>query len=221
MKQLAILALVAGTCMISTSAKTVELVLNGSFENPAPDSFWNYSNPDGPYLTGSFTNWVSSGQSGVWQPGTGMFSSIGDGLQVGWTGNVAAAGTLTQTLSHTIAVGDSFVLAGEFGDRSNLLQGYGGVTTGTVSVYTSTNVFMMAANLSGTGTTGNWSNFSLNFPTGTFDAYAGQGMYIVLSSPVGAQTSYDKISVQAVPEPSTLTALGMFGLALLRKRKAK
>ena len=221
MKQLAILALVAGTCMISTSAKAVELVLNGSFENPAPGSSWNYSNPDGPYLTGSFTNWVSSGPSGVWQPNASMFTSIPDGRQVGWTGNVLAAGSLTQTFSHTISVGETLTMSGESGDRSNLLSGYGGVTSGTVTLFTSSNVLLLQANVTGSGSTGLWNNFSLNMAPGSLDAYAGQSMYLVLASPIGKQANFDKISVQVVPEPSTLTALGMFGLALLRKRKAK
>lgn len=222
MDKLAILALVAGTCMISTTVQAVELVANGSFENPAPDTTWNYSNPDGPYLTGSFSSWTSNGQSGVWQPSALMFTSIPDGRQAGWTGSGPfGGGSLTQSFSQTISVGDTITMGGEFGDRSNLFLGYGGVTAGTVSLFTSTNVLLLQASVSGPGTTGTWASFSLSTAPGSLDGYAGQSMRIELSSANGTQANYDKISVQVVPEPTSLMALGLFGLGLLRKRRAQ
>lgn len=219
MKSTRFFAAAAAFACLSTASFAVELVTNGSFENPTPDSSWT-TTVDGSYIAGSFTGWTAAGMAGAWRPSAGMFTSMPDGVQAGWASDTVTGGSLRQYFSHTIAVGEVVTISGSIGDRSDLFAGWGATTAGTVTLYTSTNFPLMGVGVYGNGTTGKWTSFTASSTPGALDAFAGQTLYIELASVGGAQASFDNISVQVVPEPSTLAMFGLMGLALVRKRRS-
>jgi hypothetical protein len=220
--------------VIALSAATVptfaqELITNGSFEQPAfaaDPSFWNTANPDGPYFYGSthaIPGWSSSGSSGVWLPSGSMFTSIPDGKQAGWTSDGVYAGSLTQDTGHILAANESLVFSISVGDRANLHSQYNDTTDGIADLYAGTTK-ISEIEITNIGSTGNWTTVTESLSSAFLATYVGKDLSVVLSTPGsgpngGYQASWDAISLQAVPEPFSMTLLGLGAAALLRKRK--
>lgn len=204
----------------ATFASATELITNGDFENPTPDGTWNFSNPDGPYRYGNFTGWSATGASGVWKPAAGMFNSM-SGLQAGWAGDGGSAGMLRQDTGYIVQNGDSLVFKVSIGDRANLLDHYRISTYGVGELFAD-NDLVASLTLTAAGNSGNWFSavFTLNSPY--VSTFAGKELNVRLSSLAGYQASFDDVSVdvQSVPEPATISVLGLSALTLLRRRKA-
>ena len=206
----------------SCFASATELVVNGDFETPTPDNTWNYSNVDGAYKYGSYTGWTSSGASGVWQPSAAMFTSMPSGLQAGWASDGGTGGDLTQNLGYALQLGDTVTFKVSIGDRANLASQYGLTTYGLAELYAD-NSLIMSASVNAPGTTGAWYNFTLAGSAGQFDAMVGKTLNVRLSSLARQQGSFDNVSVdvESVPEPATMSLLGLAVVPLLRRRFAK
>jgi uncharacterized protein (TIGR03382 family) len=206
-----------------SAANATNFVLNGSFENPTYSSSW-VSQSGGDYLIGAPTSWNLAGVGGVFRPDSSAFSSVPDGVNVGFVSEGNNAGTLSQTLSYTITGNEDIIFDGYIGDRKDIGAGnfYSNVSTlGIASIFTTSNVFLGSVTVSSPGGSGIWTYFNIAVNKTALTPYVGQGLKITLATAgSGKQASFDNIGVQAVPEPASMTVLGLGLAAVLRRRKA-
>lgn len=209
------------TLLSAMSMASVELVTNGNFETPTPDGSWNNSNPDGAYLPSSFNGWTVTGAAGVWRPNAGMFNAMPSPVQAGYAGDGGSAGMLYQDLNHVVGAGEAFTAKFYIGDRANLVSKYGISTEGTAALYADNNLvcaFTLFSNLD----TGDFSGIFFGLNSVYMNQFVGKNLNLRLTSPSGKQASFDDISVtlDSVPEPATMTVVGLGVLALIRRKRA-
>lgn len=107
------------TCLLSLlliggrAAAAPVAITNPSFETPALG--------DGGFTTGSITGWTATGSAakGVFNPTMVQLVPPTDGVQVAYLDGGGTAVTLAQTLSTTVAAGETYVLETDFAYRLN------------------------------------------------------------------------------------------------------
>lgn len=188
-------------------------VLNPSFEGPSCGPVGGIG------VTCTPENWAVTGvYAGAFFPPADAWSSIPDGLQVGFSNG----GSLTQALDAYIAPGTIYTLsvwvsqrwtAGSFQPEIQLLGG-------------STALFTM--NLSNPGgaiptrdekLNWTWENWTMSWTAPTEGPIIGQQLSISLGGD-GIQTDFDNVSLDAAaPEPGMfgLVVAGLFGLVIRRR----
>ena len=181
-------------------------VLNPSFEYPAlSPAAWNFT----------ISDWVQSGQSGVWYPGAGYFNGLPpDGNQVAY---LNGAGTvISQTLTATpLLPNATYTLQVDLGSR---LDTYPFPPGTTVALYAGNN--LLVSDSPSAPTQGYWKTDTVTFTSTSITPGIGQNLKIVLTS-AGTQADFDNVRLNYVPLPPTVLLLGsgLAGLGLLRFRR--
>ena len=206
----------AAFSVMSTAALAGPIsVLNASFEGPV-QSTPGYLQPAG------ITSWVTTGETGVWNPtltpspsyaATWGVTPLPDGNQIGFT----TGGTIAQTLGTNYATGSLYTLTVAFGNRldgpyipTNVTMKLFAVTTGTIVATQPIDV--------STITRGTFKDFSLSY---TADGSSDGKAIGILFTSTGQQLDLDNVRLNNVPEPGTLILLGsaLAGIGMARRRK--
>jgi HpiC1 cyclase/PEP-CTERM motif len=227
LKKLAIvLAFVLCITVLSGTAWADNIpIVNPSFETPA-GPFSNHCGTGCSYSVGSFTGWTTL-NGGEWQPGT-YFSSIPDGSQIGYTN---ATRSLTQDLTgQSVAPNSLYTFSFYVGNRNDGQSGFYTISLDTLLGGATSTLCSFSGNASGLpGTPG-------SVPVGTFllescnytsggSGFPGGDLFLVFTANTG-QLDVDNVSltVQGVPEPSSVLLLGvgmLFLVATLMVRRKK
>ncbi|MDP6816150.1 MAG: PEP-CTERM sorting domain-containing protein [Alphaproteobacteria bacterium] len=204
-------------------------VINPSFEAP------ELPEPGNSFIIGA-TGWTAINEAGVQDfSGVPLLPAATDGEQHAYTNGPASFGgtaTLYQTLTDIIVDGGVYTLTVDVGQFS----GFSG-SEGTIRLFGNANYLTPLSNGNGTaelsGIAPTPGTYSLN-QTVTYtalasgDPFAGQFLGIALVGSVGTQVEYDNVRLDitstevSVPEPGTLTllGLGLAGLGMRRRGKA-
>ena len=186
-------------------------VNNASFESPSPDNSWTSSITDGKW-TPSVSGWPdSTGAVGTWLPGSGMFTSIPDGLQVAY---LKQSSSISQLTTELLKDGYTYTLSAKVGTRDNSIPGGDTIFSGaTIELLTGATV--LASATSTTPSQGGWVTVDLGY---LFNAALNPGLedepltLRLSTTGIGNQTNFDQIGLTAVPLPA---AAWLFGSALL------
>lgn len=211
------------TCLFSTLSKaySVDLIINGSFENPNINEYWSTRQPAvGTILSPSQGLWVQFQSGNTEMPGWTVTQGNVDLVRTEWTSFAGsqsvdlvgrALGGLQQTFTTT--PGSVYRLSFEYannwfnggGTASVELIGQGTIFTDSVSHTNSTNANM------------NWLNYSTNFVANSNSTTL---RFTALTSSGDGGVVIDNVSVvQPVPEPSSFVLMGFAILAAgCRKR---
>lgn len=211
------------TCLFSTLSKaySVDLIINGSFENPNINEYWSTRQPGaGTILSPWQGRWVQFQAGNTEMPGWTVSQGNVDLVRTEWTSFAGsqsvdlvgrALGGLQQTFTTT--PGSVYRLSFEYannwfnggGTASVELIGQGTIFTDTVSHTNSTNANM------------NWLNYSTNFVANSNSTTL---RFTALTSSGDGGVVIDNVSVvQPVPEPSSFVLMGFAILAAgCRKR---
>ena len=195
-----------------TYAYAVSLV-NASFESDTPaGGGWSGTagTTDGQWKPSLATGWTGAGTYGTWRPGTGMFGSIPDGVQVAYLGS---SSSIAQTTAEILQAGYTYTLTVMVGTRDNAAVGGtdASFAGGKIELLADGNVIDFVT--STTPAQGGWVSTQLIFTATNLTAGLGKALTVRLSGLTGGiQTNFDKVSLTAVPLPA---AAWLFGSALL------
>ncbi len=214
MKSRVMFLIAAGLMFVSnlTYAYAVPLV-NASFESDTPDGGWSGTagTTDGQWKPSLATGWTTvAGTYGTWRPGTGMFGSIPDGVQVAYLGS---SSSIAQTTAEILQAGYTYTLTVMVGTRDNAAVGGtdASFAGGKIELLADGNVIDFVT--STTPAQGGWVSTQLIFTATNLTAGLGKALTVRLSGLTGGiQTNFDKVSLTAVPLPA---AAWLFGSALL------
>jgi hypothetical protein len=179
-------------------------IQNASFESPPVDPGVYTSN-------GVITDWTTySPESGVWNPtgGSYFYGHGWDGNQVAYMNG--AGSSVSQNLDTDVSAATTYTLSTLFGSRLDQFNGIGSFnllagSTIVASIY-----------LNSEGNTGLW--YSANTSWTSTAPYVGEDISVEYLLTSGNQLDVDAASLQAVPEPFTMT-LGIAGVGLAVRRR--
>ncbi len=205
-------------------------VANSSFESP-PLSDGAYTTSSAAGTVPSWTINTSGKVVGVWNPQNAYYNNAsGNGTPSGADGtNVAffygtSEGSLTQTLTESLAANTNYTLTVAVGNRNvpELFAGYRiELLAGGVSVAIESNATAPSA-------VGTFADVTLNFVTAGTHSQLGQTLGIRLTGPSSVSNTrveYDNVRLTAtgatVPEPSTAIAMGLLGIVGFTGRRGR
>jgi hypothetical protein len=186
-------------------------ITNASFETTSPlipcgtGCVYNY---------GPIPGWTTTGVSGSWQPTAVSFGSAPDGSFIAYSNG----GSISQTLSSSLAANTLYTLAVDVGNRLDTAR-YGLATTYVIQLFAGNTLLNSITGSNTTIPLGSFVDESFNYLSGV--TLPAGNLSIVLSS-VGPQSDFDNVRLTAtpVPEPGSLTLLAAgLGLALFVFRR--
>lgn len=198
------------TCLLSlllidggATADPVAIV-NPSFESPALG--------DGGFTVGSISGWTATGSAakGVFNPTTTQLVPPTDGVQVAYLDGGGTAVTLSQTLSATVAAGETYVLETDFVYRLNTT-----ITRPpfTLELLAGGNV---VASFSG-GPGNGFTDTAFNTATASYTAPASGpqigtalGIRISMVGATNTQILFDDVRINASPPPTPAPTAGLW-----------
>ena len=205
--------------LAGSAQANLNLVQNGSFENPVITD----TTPGGGYNTGPITGWnQDSGISGVWNPSTYPLASLtaADGVQIGYLNSQNNTAQISQDLG-AVQANTTYSLSIEVAGR---LDGSNPGTAYTVSLFVGN--IMIASVTPVTPITSSWTTL-------TASGYSGEltgDVTIVIADASNSSTQLDVdnviVEATAVPEASSWIAGALlllpFGASAIRiNRKNK
>lgn len=193
----------------NTAEADAILINNPSFENDVL--------VDGDFIA-SISGWTISGTGGgTWNiNSTPLFwnTAAPDGNQVGFATDASLAGSasISQVLSASLAANSEYTLSVFVGHPTDYVTSY------SIDLYAGGNLL---ATKSGTGPEGSFQLESLTFDS-SGSAFIGQQLEIRLYSD-SPQTAFDSVSlsVNSVPEPSSLAFAGLSFVLMSLRRKGR
>ena len=170
------------------------------------------------YNNGPIPGWTTTGvQQGTWQPSSAYFTSVPDGSLVAYSNG----GTISQTLSASLAANTLYDLTVAVGNRLDAAQGY--ATTYIIQLFAGNTLLNSITGSNTIIPLGTFMDVSFNYLSGV--TLPAGNLSIVLSS-VGPQSDFDNVrltatsTVTSVAEPGSLTLLAAgLGLALFVFRR--
>jgi len=216
------LKLIVGTLLLgSVATASANLITNGSFEGAGLPGWSNWGAASSPMNV--YNNTGANGFSLPSEFGnfTGVTAQDGDQFVAALLGN-SINGFISQTLTTPLEVGQTYRVSGWLHQaiRSDLdhPSGYQIIFSNNVSFSTFIKVGSFAPTVS---TSEGWVFRSFDFVATTEIAALPYLTFFGEVAP-GQSNSYaglDNVSIEAVPEPMTLTVLSLAGLFMARRRK--
>jgi PEP-CTERM motif len=188
-----------------------DLIINGTFENPAYNSTWittsGGSFPDPDIIP---PGWQGTGQVNVFRPSALAFpNGVPVGLQTGVVGDDIGPGTMFQDVAAVLTAGTTYTLTAFIGSRADF-TGSGEVSLETVGGS------ILASSGSVSPLRDTFQEVTLSYTALSADPNLGQGLEVMLERTGGHQANFNDIQLSATPEPSSLAlaALGLAGVAV-------
>jgi hypothetical protein len=205
----------------ATSASRGDLIVNGSFENPAYNSSW-ITNSGGsfPFPNVIPPGWQGSGEENVFRPSALAFpGGVPDGLQTGVVGDDIGPGLLFQDVAANLTAGTTYTLTAYIGSRADFTG------SGMVSLETVGGTILVTSG-SVSPQPGTFDQVTLSYTALTGNPDLGEGIQVVLERTGGHQANFDAIHLSATPEPGSLVLVsvslvglgGYLGWKRLRKK---
>lgn len=179
-------------------------ITNPSFETPAQG--------DGGFTNGSITGWTATGSAarGVLNPTAAQLVPPTDGVQVAYLDGGGTAVTLSQTLTTTVAAGETYVLETDFAYRLNLTSAQ---PPFTLELLAGGNV---VASFSG-GPGNGFSNAAFATATASYTAPASGpqigtalGVRITMVGATNTRITFDNVRINASPAPAPVPTSGLW-----------
>jgi hypothetical protein len=161
---------------------------------------------------GPIPGWTTvGGQQGTWQPSSAYFTSpVPDGSLVAYSNG----GTISQTLSASLAANTAYTLTVAVGNRLDAITN-NFATTYIIQLFAGSTLLNSITGSNTLIPLGTFLDVSFNYMSGV--TFPSGNLSIVLSS-IGPQSDFDNVRLTAnaisVPEPRTLTLLAA-GLAMM------
>lgn len=202
----------------SAAAFALDLnIVNHSFEDPTLSSGSFFYSPT--LVPGWTATALGGADRGIWN--TSAPGKDGDNIAF-----VYGANAIAQDLTHAILADTTYTVSyvmgrpGTNGVIGNVELWAGGtVSNGAVSGGT----LIAFQNINHGNNGGNMLAYSFTYTSSTSSGAVGQNLSLRFTGPTNSGTylSYDnfRVSAEAVPEPATITILGLATLAVLRKKR--
>jgi hypothetical protein len=199
-------------CLVVAAAQAI-YVENYSFEDPAGVKCKNW---DGETTYPDVPGWTDGGAVSA-DSGLEAWSGTSDGLNRGFLmGNLQGAGDpgVYQVTSYAIVAGETYRLTVDLRNDWNAPTHQLGLYYTADGGATLVELVMETVDI-----TGEWAAYTAQYTVGAADAAIGNNLVIKLNNNGAGWSNMDNVRLDLVPEPATLSLLGLGTMTLLRKRK--